>query len=77
MFQQDKTFLNHSKKTISFPHSPADGGPGSFQLRLTKALQHRGFKIIFPQTPEIPDLILVIGGTARLKWLWDCKRKGE
>ena len=68
--------MNHAKFTIGFSHAPADGGPGSFQIRLTKALQNRGYKIIFPQTHEIPDLILVIGGTAKLKWLWDCRRKG-
>ncbi len=64
------------KLTIGFPHPPASGGPGSFQIRLTKELRQRGFKILFPCDQEIPDLILVVGGTAKLKWLWDCKRKG-
>lgn len=65
------------KWVIGFPHLPAAGGPGSFQIRLTKALQHEGVKIVFPNDPQTPDLILVVGGTAKLKWLWDCKRKGS
>ena len=64
--------------TIGFPHSaPAVGGPGSFQSRLEEQLTRRGHHVVFPGDDARPDVILVVGGTRNLKWLWSTKRKGS
>lgn len=63
--------------TIGFSHAaPHIGGPGSFQSRLTSALQNRGYRVVYPKSHVAPDIILVVGGTAKLLWLWLCKFRG-
>ena len=63
--------------TIGFPHSaPTIGGPGSFQSRLEDELTRRGHRVVFPGDYDSPDVILVVGGTKKLKWLWSSKRRG-
>ena len=62
---------------IAFPHRPvAIGGPGSFQQLLSRELQKLGWEIVYPEDGKRPDVIVVIGGTRKLLWLWRCKRKG-
>lgn len=61
---------------IGFPHkAPACGGPGSFQTRITIALEEQGWKIVYPEDNILPDVILVVGGTRKLNWLRKCKKK--
>lgn len=62
---------------IGFPHKPQQhGGPGSFQMRFENALKERGWTVVYPEENIHPDVILVVGGTKRLSWLWKNKRKG-
>jgi len=61
---------------ICFPHPPGAGGPGSFQIRFEKALQADGWEIIYANSPKRPDVIMVVGGTRKLYWLWTMKQKG-
>ncbi len=69
--------MSQHEITLGFPHPPAKGGgPGSFQSRLTQSLQQRGYRIVFPEDQETPDMVLVVGGTAKIRWLLQCKRKG-
>lgn len=64
-------------KIIGFPHPPqVHGGPGSFQTRLTEELILRNWKIVYPEDSIRPDVILVVGGTKRIKWLKKCKKSG-
>lgn len=60
---------------ISFPHRPGAGGPGSFQRRFERELKERGFNIIYSSSKEIPDIVIVVGGTRKIKWLLKCKMK--
>lgn len=62
---------------ICFPHKPASGGPGSFQIRLESELSKRGWNLCYAgQCSQIPDVILVVGGTRRLLWLLRMKLSG-
>lgn len=63
--------------TLGFPHLPQPhGGPGSFQIRLSKEIQKKGWNICYPEDNQKPDAILVVGGTKKLKWLWKMKKAG-
>lgn len=60
-----------------FPHPPGAGGPGSFQVRFEKALLAAGHSISYHgKDTLIPDVIMVVGGTRKLAWLWGMKKKG-
>lgn len=62
---------------ICFPHPPGSGGPGSFQNRLEKSLRENEWAISYAKEgPDTPDVIMVVGGTKRLAWLWKMKRAG-
>jgi len=62
---------------IGLPHKPPrTGGPGSFQTRICRALEKRGWKIVYPKDNVLPNVILVVGGTRKLSWLRKCKKKG-
>lgn len=63
-------------KTIAFPHPPGKGGPGSFQTRFEKALQMQGWDIVYAADGVLPDVVMVVGGTKQLAWLWKMKRAG-
>lgn len=61
--------------TIGFTHKPQKyGGPGSFQMRFEKALMDLGWKIVYPEDNAKPDVVVVVGGTKRLIWLWQLKK---
>ena len=63
---------------IGFPHPPqSHGGPGSFQLRLETQLKSLGWRIVYPESNILPDVILVVGGTKKINWLKKCKKKGS
>ena len=65
------------KKVIGFPHPPQKhGGPGSFQSRLELCLKNLGWSIVYPEDNVLPDVILVVGGTKKHKWLKICKKAG-
>ena len=61
--------------TIAFPHPPGHGGHGSFQTRFEKALRAADWTVVYAQDRVVPDVVMVIGGTKRLGWLWRMKRK--
>lgn len=63
-------------KTITFPHPPGAGGPGSFQTRFEQELTAKGHKVVYKGSSIQPDLIMVVGGTRQLWWLWLMKLKG-
>ena len=65
-----------SEKEICFPHRPGSGGPGTFQAHFEKSLMEAGWKISYAGESVSPNLIMVVGGTRRLYWLWKMKRKG-
>ena len=63
---------------IGFPHQPPKiGGPGTFQTYLCHSFQKRGYQIVYPETNILPDVVLVVGGTRKLDWLWKCKKRGS
>ena len=64
------------KKTIAFPHPPGHGGPGSFQTRFEKALSAANWTVVYAQDRIVPDVVMVVGGTKRLGWLWRMKQAG-
>lgn len=69
--------ITEKQLCLGFPHHPSNiGGPGSFQTRISKALEKRGWKIVYPEDNVLPDVILVVGGTRKLSWLRKCKKKG-
>lgn len=62
---------------IAFPHAPPhSGGPASFQKRLEKKLMLDGHQIVYSKTKEKFDIIIVIGGTRKIFWLFKNKIKG-
>ncbi len=62
---------------IAFPHPPAAiGGPGGFQQLLSRKLRELGWEIVYPEDGKHPDVIVVVGSTRKLLWLWRCKRRG-
>ena len=62
---------------IGFTHrADTIGGPGSFQSRLIKELENHGWQAVYPRDGVRPDVILVVGGSRRLFWLFRCKYAG-
>ena len=62
---------------IGFPHKPRPiGGTGSFQERLTFQLQSLGWQVVYPEDRIAPDIVLVVAGTRKLRWLRRCQRQG-
>jgi glycosyltransferase involved in cell wall biosynthesis len=62
---------------IAFPHRPPSiGGPGSFQTRFEAAMRKRGWKVVYPDEPTTPEVVVVVGGTVKLWWLLCCKMQG-
>ena len=62
--------------TITFPHPPGAGGPGSFQIRFEEELQRNGWKVNYATENQKTEVVFVVGGTRKLAWLWKMKRKG-
>ena len=66
-----------TRKILAFPHPPpAVGGPGSFQMRFEREMRHRGWTVAYAGEKRDPTVIVVVGGTRKLYWLWKCKRRG-
>ena len=66
-----------TRRVLAFPHRPQPhGGPGSFQIRLSHALEARGWTIVYADSGVTPDVVLVVAGTRKLAWLWRCKSRG-
>lgn len=63
-------------KIIAFPHRPGAGGPGSFQSRFETELKIAGWKVVYAQDRIKPSVIIVVGGTKQLGWLYKMKKKG-
>jgi len=69
---------NNRKKTIGFPSRPASkGGPGSFQKRFEDKLLDKGWEIVYPDSRNLPDVILVNGNTRHIWWLLRAKLRGK
>ena len=67
----------NKNKIIGFPHPPQKhGGPGSFQIRLETAMIAEGWQVVYAEDEIKPDVILVVGGTKKHKWLKKCKKNG-
>lgn len=63
---------------IGFPHRPDEiGGPGTFQVRLSLMLRDKGWDIVYPDSEVVPDIVFVVGGTSKLRWLRRCKKAGS
>ncbi len=55
---------------VGFPHPPpAFGGPGTFQENISVFLEQSGFKISYPGEKNKPDVIFIVGGTAKILWI--------
>lgn len=68
--------MTNKAKLIVFPHPPGSGGPGSFQSRFEQELQIIGWRVAYEGgTNEIPDAILIVGGTKKIFWLIRMKFK--
>lgn len=61
---------------VGFPHKAGFGGPGNFQSRFEHQLLKMGHCVTYAENEDWPDIVLVVGGTKKLKWLRSCKRKG-
>ncbi|MBV6652535.1 MAG: glycosyltransferase family 4 protein, partial [Mameliella sp.] len=59
---------------IGFPHPPGHGGPGSFQSRLEREIRKLNWGFVYAGAKKKPDVIIIVGGTKRLLWLWRMKR---
>ncbi|MCW4469573.1 glycosyltransferase family 4 protein [Flavobacterium sp. MFBS3-15] len=64
------------KKSVTFPHPPGLGGPGSFQIRFEKAIKEKGYSVSYAKDKSKPDVIFIVGGTKKLFWLLRKKLKG-
>jgi glycosyltransferase involved in cell wall biosynthesis len=63
--------------TIGFPHSPAGGGPGSFQTRLECTLISRGWSVTYSgKTDTTPSVVCIVGGSKRIGWLRKLRNRG-
>ena len=62
---------------VVFP-SDADtiGGPGTFQILMTRCLRDAGAIVLPNGSNEEADLLFVIGGTRKLRWIKKHKQKG-
>lgn len=45
-------------------------------MRLSSALKEKGWQVLYPDSGIIPDVVLVVGGTEKLRWLLQCRAKG-
>jgi glycosyltransferase involved in cell wall biosynthesis len=61
---------------ICFPHPPGSGGPGTFQERFSQSVEDAGWIVTIAGSACKPDLVMVVGGTRRLCWLWKMKKRG-
>ncbi len=63
---------------LGFPHRPGSnwGGPATFQTHFGGELERRGWEVVYPDDERRPDVVLVVGGTARLRWLAQCRARG-
>jgi glycosyltransferase involved in cell wall biosynthesis len=68
-----------SSGIIGFPHrAPITGGAGTFQLLIERELEKNGWKIVYAnESTDIPDVILVVNGTRKIRWLKRCKKRGS
>lgn len=65
------------KETICIvPHRPGLGGPASFQSRLTRVLNERGYRVSHDLSNPTNFAVLVIGGTKNIRQLRAVQRHG-
>lgn len=60
---------------VGFPHKAGFGGPGSFQSRFEQELLKMGHSVLYANDSELPDIVIIVGGTKNIKWLRACKKK--
>jgi glycosyltransferase involved in cell wall biosynthesis len=63
-------------KCVYFPHPPAHGGPGTFQIKLEEYLKNRGWDVCYTDKNKNIKIIIVIGGTKKVFTLLKYKFKG-
>ncbi|MBV6652537.1 MAG: hypothetical protein KI786_02205 [Mameliella sp.] len=51
---------------VAFPHPPGHGSLGSFQSRFERALQNQHWQGVYASSEQLPDVVIVVGGTKRL-----------
>jgi glycosyltransferase involved in cell wall biosynthesis len=62
---------------VVFPHKASlNGGPGTFQNLITNSLRNAGAIVLPCGSIGRADLVFVIGGTQKLKWLKNHKKNG-
>lgn len=62
---------------IAFPSKPSiHGGPGSFQCNFESNLKDYGWQIVYPESKIQPDIVMIMGGTRKILWLFRMKFKG-
>lgn len=62
---------------IAFPTAPSKhGGPGSFQRKFEKYVKELGWKVVYPENKIKPDVVMILGGTKKLFWLFKMKLSG-
>lgn len=59
-----------------FPHKPGTGGPASFQKRITSILLKNEYDLMYPKENSHPDIIFIVGSTAKFFWLLNRKFYG-
>lgn len=64
------------KSVCIYPPQTGLGGPASFTGQLTAALERRGVQVHHNPLEPGCSAVLVIGGSKRLDWLWQARRKG-
>jgi glycosyltransferase involved in cell wall biosynthesis len=77
--QSSTTEINQAEmnETICIvPHRPGLGGPASFQSRLIRVLNERGYRISHDLTDPTNFAVLVIGGTKNIRQLRAAQRHG-
>jgi glycosyltransferase involved in cell wall biosynthesis len=65
-----------TQHTITFPHPPGSGGPGSFQTRFENELKTKNWKITYAGKTDKTNVIFIVGGTRKIFWLIWMKLKG-
>jgi glycosyltransferase involved in cell wall biosynthesis len=63
--------------TVAFARPPQEhGGPGTFQIRFEEQAREQGLRVQYADAAEEPDIVLLITGTRRLRWLRRARKHG-
>jgi glycosyltransferase involved in cell wall biosynthesis len=63
--------------TVAFARPPQEmGGPGTFQIRFEEQARAQGWPVQYADAASDPDIVLLITGTRRLRWLRRARKRG-